>query len=159
MKSKKRFLPGILISLGTALTVCLLCYTGLFYAPDQHATDAMIQQRRKTHDDIVVIGIDSETVTELGNPMRWSRKVLAQVIHHLNCDEENRPAVIGIDLMLSEFDEETPKEYDVIMLVPDSDDELLIWMAVDGNFYREHVSIEEVEPLLTRYGKSVYGCL
>ncbi len=102
MKSKKRFLPGILISLGTALTVCLLCYTGLFYAPDQHATDAMIQQRRKTHDDIVVIGIDSETVTELGNPMRWSRKVLAQVIHHLNCDEENRPAVIGIDLMLSE---------------------------------------------------------
>lgn len=64
-----------------------------------------------------------------------------------------------IDLMLSEFDEETPKEYDVIMLVPDSDDELLIWMAVDGNFYREHVSIEEVEPLLTRYGKSVYGCL
>ena len=99
------------------------------------------------------------TVTELGNPMRWSRNVLAQVIHHLNCDEENRPAVIGIDLMLSEFDEETPKEYDVIMLVPDSDDELLIWMAVDGNFYREHVSIEEVEPLLTRYGKSVYGCL
>lgn len=62
-----------------------------------------------------------------------------------------------IELMLQEFDEEVPKEYDVIMLAPDSSEELMIWMVTDGNFYREHIAIEEVAPYLNRYGLSVFG--
>ena len=62
-----------------------------------------------------------------------------------------------IELMLQEFDEDVPKEYDVIMLAPDSVEELMIWMVSDGNFYREHIAIEAVTPYLNRYGLSVFG--
>lgn len=60
---------------------------------------------------------------------------------------------------MAKFDESAPEDYDCIMLVPDSDDELIIWMISDDSFYKEHISTEDVIPYLTRYGLSVYGCL
>ncbi len=89
------------VSLGMALAVCLLCFSGLLYSLDNRVTDALIQQRRSSSGEIVVIGIDGKTMDRLGNPMQWSRSVMARVIRHLNSDPENRPAVIGIDMLFA----------------------------------------------------------
>ena len=85
-----------------ALAVCLLCVSGLFYTADNRLTDALYQQRRSSSGQIAVIGIDTEALKRLGNPMQWSRGDMAAVIRHLNSDPENRPAVIGIDMLFSE---------------------------------------------------------
>ena len=100
MKRRKRNIR-IPVSLGMALAVCLLCVSGLFYTTDNRVSDALYQHQRSSSGEIVVIGIDSKTLNRLGNPMQWSRGDMARVIHHLNSDPENRPAVIGIDMLFS----------------------------------------------------------
>lgn len=50
-------------------------------------------------DNIYVIGIDSETLDEIGPWGTWSRGVMGELINTLNADSENVPAVIGIDVM------------------------------------------------------------
>ncbi len=89
------------VSLGMALAVCLVCVSGLFYTADNRLTDALYQRQRSSSGEIVVIGIDSKTLKKLGNPMQWSRGDMAAVIRHLNSDPENRPAVIGVDMLFS----------------------------------------------------------
>ena len=84
-----------------ALAVCLLCVSGLFYTADNRLTDALYQQRRSSSGQIAVIGIDTEALNRLGNPTQWSRGDMAAVVRHLNSDPENRPAVIGIDILFS----------------------------------------------------------
>ena len=86
---------------GMALIVCLLCASGLFYALDNQVTDALYQEKSSPCDDIIVIGIDEKALDRLGNPTQWSRGTMAQVIRNLNSDPENRPAVIGIDMLFS----------------------------------------------------------
>ena len=84
-----------------ALTVCLLCGSGLLYRADNRISDALYQRRGSPDGDIIVIGIDEETLEQMGNPMQWSRGEMARVIRHLHSDPENRPAVIGIDMLFS----------------------------------------------------------
>ena len=91
----------IAAALGMALAVCVLCASGLLHATDNRITDALYQQRGAPGGEIAVIGIDTEALDRLGNPMQWSRGEMARVIRHLNSDPENRPAVIGIDLLFS----------------------------------------------------------
>ena len=100
MKRRKRNIR-IPVSFGMALAVCLLCVSGLFYTADNRVSDALYQQQRSSSGEIVVIGIDSKTLNRMGNPMQWSRGEMARVIRHLNSDPENRPAVIGIDMLFS----------------------------------------------------------
>ena len=101
---KKNLLSGkarIPVSLVLALLACMLCASGAFYSLDSQATDGLYQQKSAASQEIVVIGIDEETSSELGNPMQWSRSVMARVIRHLNSDPEYRPAVIGIDVLFT----------------------------------------------------------
>ncbi|PYG85811.1 adenylate cyclase [Ruminiclostridium sufflavum DSM 19573] len=49
--------------------------------------------------DIYVIGIDNETLDEIGPWGTWSRGIMGDLINTLNADPENAPAVIGIDIM------------------------------------------------------------
>ena len=90
------------VSAGMALIACLLCAFGLFYSPDNRVTDALYQRRGSPSGEIAVIGIGPDVLKRLGNPMQWSRREMARVIRHLNSDPENRPAVIGIDMLFSE---------------------------------------------------------
>ena len=100
-KNRRKRNIRIPVSLSLALAVCLLCVSGVFYTPDNRLTDAFYQESRASGGEIVVIGIDSKALNRLGNPMQWSRGVMAQVIRHLNSDPEKRPAVIGIDMLFS----------------------------------------------------------
>ena len=121
--NRKKRNTRIPVSLGMALAVCLLCVSGLFYTADNRLTDALYQRRRSSSGEIVVIGIDPETLNRLGNPMQWSRGDMAAVVRHLNSDPENRPAVIGIDMLFS-----TESRID-----PEGDRELAAACAEYGN--------------------------
>lgn len=50
-------------------------------------------------ENIFVIGIDNETLEEIGPWGTWSRGVLGELINTLNADPQNAPSVIGIDIM------------------------------------------------------------
>lgn len=50
-------------------------------------------------ENIFVIGIDDESLQEIGPWGTWSRGVMGELIDTLNADPENAPAVIGIDVM------------------------------------------------------------
>ena len=50
-------------------------------------------------EDIFVIGIDHDTLEEIGPWGTWSRGVLGELINTLNADPQNAPSVIGIDIM------------------------------------------------------------
>ncbi len=50
-------------------------------------------------ENIFVIGIDNETLDEIGPWGTWSRGVLGELINTLNADPQNAPSVIGIDIM------------------------------------------------------------
>ena len=89
------------VSAGMALIACVLGAFGLFYTPDNRVTDVLYQRRGSPSGEIAVIGIDPDVLERLGYPMQWSRGEMARVIHHLNSDPENRPAVIGIDMLFS----------------------------------------------------------
>ena len=97
------------VSAGMALIACLLCAFGLFYTPDNRVTDALYQRRGSPSGEIAVIGITPDVLEQLGYPMQWSRSVMARVIRHLNSDPENRPAVIGIDMLFSAESRTDPK--------------------------------------------------
>lgn len=51
------------------------------------------------NENIYVIGIDNETLDEIGTWGTWSRGVMGDLINTLNADPDNAPAVIGIDVM------------------------------------------------------------
>ena len=38
----------------------------------------------------------------------------------------------------------------------DEEDEFIIWMLSDGEFYKEHIATEDIAGLLNRYGALVY---
>lgn len=69
------------------------------YSPDNFLTDFCYNRARVIPDDIVIIGIDEETVNEWGNFTNWSRVKTAELIEYLYEDKENSPAVVGVDLM------------------------------------------------------------
>ena len=100
-ENRKKGWIRIPVALCMALAVCLLCGSGLLYRADNRVSDALYQRRGSPDGEIVVIGIDEEAFHRLGNPMQWSRGDMARVIRHLNSDPENRPAVIGIDMLFS----------------------------------------------------------
>ncbi len=77
---------------------------------DWLVSDLLNQRQMTTGDQIVVIGIDQESLETLGPYSQWSRDIFAQAIEALNQSDECRPAVIAIDIL---FAGETQKEPDL----------------------------------------------
>ena len=76
------------------------------YAADVQLTDALTQKPSVVNPNIYVIGIDEDSLRELGAWNDWDRDIMAQMIQVLNADPNARPAVIGIDV--SYFSETDP---------------------------------------------------
>ena len=91
---KIRLLTALIIS--AILTAAM--GLGILYVPDNAVCDALYQRTGLQNPDILVIGIDQETIEELG-PVYSLRDEMAEAIEILNADPETRPVVIGIDLM------------------------------------------------------------
>ncbi len=67
-------------------------------ALDTRIQDAVYQSPRLPSPHIYVIGIDENTLRELGPWHTWSRSLMAEMVQVLNADPENAPAVIGVDV-------------------------------------------------------------
>ena len=82
--------------------IALLC-TGLvnltsFLSLDTKVSDLLFQKAHPISGEVMVVGIDSESLTPLGSYEAWDRQVIAKAIRILNEDPQTRPTVIGIDL-------------------------------------------------------------
>ncbi len=88
----------ICISLLVSAVLCLLAWSGVLDELDGSISDALYQQSGMTDGEIVVIGMDQRAIEELG-PMPWPRDIMADAVAYLNSDPEQKPAVIGIDVL------------------------------------------------------------
>lgn len=97
-------ISAIVIGLLTAAMAVL----NPFYALDSYVTDTLYTKLAGTTSDIIIIGVDEETLSEYGNFNLWSRERSAELFEYLYEDPDNSPAVVGMDIMyISDYDKET----------------------------------------------------
>lgn len=84
-------------------------YFGATGGWDMGLSDMLNQRGSVTNKKIFIVGIDDKTLEAYGPINTWSRDIPARLVETLNGDEENKPAVIGFDVIYSE---ETDEEGD-----------------------------------------------
>ena len=95
-KLSSKILPIICAALLTAAASA-----GWLNDIEARVSDWLYQKPGAISSDIVVIGIDSNTLNELGPLGSWARRDIATVIDRLNENPATRPAAIGIDLLFT----------------------------------------------------------
>ncbi len=83
----------------TALAVIALIACGILHRLDRWVQDWLYQQRGTPSGEIVIIGIDEETLSELGPFGPGYRAVTAYALERLASDPEKRPAVVALDVL------------------------------------------------------------
>ena len=116
---KNKTVRKILISLLVAAAITAVCALGWLDRPDGVLSDGLYNREQPTDGEIVIIGMDQQAIDEFG-PMPWPRDIIADCIAFLNADPDNKPAVIGVDVL-----------YVGESADPDADD-YLVWAAEDG---------------------------
>ena len=89
----------ILLPLATALAVTALIAAGTLHRLDRWVQDWLYQQRGTPSGEIVIIGIDEETLSELGPYGPSYRAVMAYALDRLASDPEKRPAAVAVDVL------------------------------------------------------------
>ena len=84
-----------------ALLLVVFVFTGMLEGLEYRMQDAAYQNPRLIHPDIVIFGID-EAALDMFGAWPWPRSVMAEAIDILNTYDDERPAVIGIDVMYTE---------------------------------------------------------
>lgn len=95
---KKRFSPIWLVYVGAILLMVLIGLNPGFQNADIRVSDLVFQLGENPNPNIKVIGIDDDTLDEYGQFSTWGREKIPDVIDRLMADEENAPALIGIDV-------------------------------------------------------------
>lgn len=109
MQKIKGFLKKIIFSIFVAVIAFVLSYFDVFSSLDLLITDKTYSKLRSINSDVIIIGIDEETLTEFGAFSSWSRDKVADVINYLYSVPGDEPLVIGIDIL---FQGETNNEID-----------------------------------------------
>ena len=91
---KKNLLP-----LFSAFLVLLLILSGFLTRFDKWLQDALFQQPRTPSGDIIIIGIDNTTLSELGPYGLNYRSYVAYGLEKLASDPDNLPAVVAVDVL------------------------------------------------------------
>ncbi len=94
---KKRY-KSALLSCILILCAVILQTSGFLKNLENQMQDSRYQQGGLIRPDILVIGIDEETLMEYGPWQDWSREKTAELITYLNEDPMLAPAVIGLDI-------------------------------------------------------------
>jgi len=138
----------LLTSLLAAAVITAIAAPGpdwnLLYRADNAVSDAFYQESGLQNPDIVVIGIDQETLDDLGS-VYGLRGAMAQAIDNLNADPDNRPAVIGIDMLYTGENLDSPQadqrlaeaagRYGNVVVAADAAFGPAMARAGDGSFY------------------------
>ena len=99
MNPKSSLIRKALLPLLAALLVVLLIASGALLRVDRWVQDWLYQQRGAPSGEIVLIGIDEETLAELGPYGPSYRTYAAYALQALNADPEKKPAVVAIDIL------------------------------------------------------------
>lgn len=95
----KKAYQKALIILAIALVYTSVAYLGLFNRIDKWIQDYVFQQPKAVTGNVVVIGIDDESLEELGAYNTWDRSNMAKALEQLAKDPDNMPAVVAIDTL------------------------------------------------------------
>ncbi len=98
----------LIISLLASLLLTLLVAAGkVLDRVDLWAQDSWFQSDKALDGEIIVIGIDDDSLDELGPYNTWDRTYMAAALEKLAEDPEMKPAVVAIDTLYTE--ESTPE--------------------------------------------------
>ncbi len=95
----KKTYQKALIILAIALVYTLTAYLGLYNRIDKWIQDSVFQQPQAVSGDVIVIGIDDDSLERLGAYNNWDRNNMANALKALASDPENMPAVVAIDTL------------------------------------------------------------
>ena len=90
-----------------AALIFLLVVFDVLYPADMFLTDHLYSRLDGPDSNIIIIGVDEETLSKYGNFTLWSREKLAELIDKLYEDEENAPGVVGLDFILTDHYEDS----------------------------------------------------
>lgn len=97
----------LIVSVICAALAGVMTFFSLFYSADSYISDLLYNNNLVTTDEIIIVGVDEETLTEYGNLNTWSRDKIADLINYLYEDADMAPAVVGVDFMfVDEMDPE-----------------------------------------------------
>ncbi len=98
----RRARPSSLITAAAlALVLTLIAGLGALSTPDLALSDLIYQRHGASDGQIVLVGIDQRALEALGPYGKWDRSVFARALEALNAPEDDRPAVIGIDVLFT----------------------------------------------------------
>ncbi|MCR5634687.1 MAG: CHASE2 domain-containing protein [Lachnospiraceae bacterium] len=138
--------------------------TGIPKRLENYGEDYLYRKLDGISENIKIIGIDDKTLDILGPYSDWNREYFADLINILNEDTENRPEIIGIDIIFSgtnNSDEdtmlaETVAGYDNIILASVLEFDNRIVREGD-NFYRKTYVSNEYKPYDELAAATEYG--
>ncbi len=99
MSKKYKDYIYVISAVAAAVITAVMAVFNPFYALDSYVTDKLYTKLSGTSQDIIIIGIDEETLAEYGKFELWSRERSADLIEYLYSDVENAPAVTAMDIM------------------------------------------------------------
>jgi len=93
------------IKLITIIVFTLICFFFSFFQVtggwDNLLLDLCYQTGNTPNTDIKIVAIDDKSLHELGKYETWNRSYYAKVIESLNQDENNKPLLIGMDVLFT----------------------------------------------------------
>lgn len=126
---------------------------GLFNSIELNLSDLFFQSESLLNGDIALIEIDAKSFDELGPFQSWPRTYMADIINVLNADADEKPAVIGIDVMY--FGKTTEDADNALVEACSKEDNVVTGSLVNfgsalitdenGNFYMNNNYIEKIE--------------
>ena len=96
---KKTFIRTVLVPLLTSVLVLGLIAAGALHRVDKWTQDTLYQQKGTASTDIIIIGIDETTLTELGPYGLNYRGYIAYALQALAADPDRLPAVVAVDIL------------------------------------------------------------
>ena len=150
---KKNLIKDIVISLISSVLITGLIGSGILHRPDRWLQDTLFQRPQAVDDEIVIIGIDDETLKQFGPYHNWDRTIMASALEQITRDKEHLPSVVAIDTL---YDGETDPEADRRLAEAAGKVDLVtastavygstIVFDKDGSYRNEDVVVEYMEP-------------
>ena len=97
---KNNLVRKTLLPLLSLLAVLVFLSIGLIHTPDRWVQDALYPQRGVPSPEIMIIGLDEETLAELGPYGPSYRSVIAYALERLASDPDRLPAAVAVDVAI-----------------------------------------------------------
>lgn len=98
---KKKTTKTLCFILVVSALFSITAYFGLYNRLDKWIQDSILLQPKALTGNVVVIGIDDDSIERIGAYNNWDRTVMASALKALSSDPENMPAVVAIDTLYS----------------------------------------------------------